>query len=50
MTFSLLEIELHDHSQSWIALLSIQRHSLFLVEWDYWNRVTLLEVLGMRVV
>ncbi len=50
MTFSLLEIELHCHSQSWIAILAFNYHCLFEVEWTHDMKLDRLEVMFFRIV
>lgn len=46
MEFSLLEIEIHKHSQSWISLFSIKcRYNLFHIEWNYERKIENIQIL-----
>lgn len=53
MNITLIDIWLNRHSQSWIALLSIElgflniRH-LFYIEWDYEKQIHYFEILFIK--
>ncbi len=56
MTFELLNIELHRHSQSYINILNIggrnilNHYNLFYIEWDYNKKVEWLIIFGIRLI
>jgi len=46
MEFSLLEIEINKHAQSWISFFSIKtRYNLFYIEWDYNKKIRNVQIL-----
>jgi len=49
MEITLLEIEIHKQSQSWIILGHFNRFNLFLIEWNYSKEIELLTILGITI-
>ena len=49
MNISLLEIEIHSQSQSWILIGQFNRFKLFLVEWNYLKEIEILTIMGKTI-
>jgi len=49
MGISLLEIELHKQSNSWILLGNFNRFNLFLIEWNYSKEIEILTIMGITI-
>lgn len=54
MTFTLLEIDIHKNSDSYISIFGIAgryyaKH-IFYIEWNYNKRINFMEILGYRII
>ena len=52
MTLNLIEIEieLNQHSQNWINVISINSWHLFHIEWNYIKKIEYLQILGINII
>ena len=50
MEFTLLEIEIHKHAQSWINILLIKNWHLFYIEWTYEREIIDLRIFNIEII